>query len=127
MRQEITALMITIVAAIIITLLAVVIIRQKRREKWNEQADIQDVTPPVLTVTLASSNFTDRLDVQDGRPGLNKSLSEASGLDVWELRQENRRQYIIDNIIYKVCIFYQQVMLPSSIHILTFMMLLDIF
>jgi len=126
MREEITALTICIVAAIIIIIISVVIIRQKRREERNESADTQDVTPPVLTITLASSNFTARLDRQDSRPGLAKSLSERSGVDVWELRKEDRRQYIIDNIIYKVCIIspcMNKIPLLFSIHLITYFLL----
>lgn len=109
MAENTTALVISVAALIIIIGLAVIVIRQKRRETKKQrepgQPTPQDFSPPILTVTLTASNFSERFDIdtQCSRNGLEKTPSERSDVvDVWELRQEQRRQYIIDNIMCKV-------------------------
>mmetsp|Transcript_20739 Transcript_20739/g.30637 ORF Transcript_20739/g.30637 Transcript_20739/m.30637 type:complete len:270 (-) Transcript_20739:71-880(-) len=105
MAENTTALVICVAAFIIIIGLAVIVLIQKRRERrQQEQGHLtEDFSPPILTVTLTTSNFSERPDVvtQCSRIGLEKTPSERSDIDVWELRQAQRRQYIIDNIVCK--------------------------
>jgi len=121
MAENTTALVICVAAFIIIIGLAVIVLIQKRRERrQQEQGHLtEDFSPPILTVTLTTSNFSERPDVvtQCSRIGLEKTPSERSDIDVWELRQAQRRQYIIDNIVCKVRTFILSSNLPCRIFI----------
>jgi hypothetical protein len=91
MADNTTALCISVAAFIIIIGLAVIVIRQKRRENKRRQQEPgrhsttpQDFAPPILTVTLTTSNCSERIrkiNTQCSRNGLEKTPSERSDVD----------------------------------------------
>eukprot|EP00557_Chaetoceros_sp_GSL56_P008688 CAMPEP_0176496538 /NCGR_PEP_ID=MMETSP0200_2-20121128/11246_1 /TAXON_ID=947934 /ORGANISM="Chaetoceros sp., Strain GSL56" /LENGTH=337 /DNA_ID=CAMNT_0017894495 /DNA_START=225 /DNA_END=1238 /DNA_ORIENTATION=- len=129
MKQDvIVALVVCIGAAILIIVLFLGILLQKRQpdrqrrrnektnngnvNRYDAKDDVEMVPPPIETVVItttssssgigttdAFSSFT-AADPMNQRPGLEKSISERSG-DVWQLRQDDRKEYILENILYK--------------------------
>lgn len=112
-KEQAAALTVVIVAFVIIAIGIVIIIRTKRREtKENaEKAKQLELEPPLHTITLSSSNFTGKTERSpntgeetEGPQILNtiSSGDENEAEDVWKLREDDRRDYIMSRILHDV-------------------------
>ena len=94
-------------AVAILGILVVLIWRHKRIEiqtASDAKFPVRTITMPSITMTsstLGSSTLgAGDVELAMSRPGT--SDSERSDLDVWELRQHQRQQYILEHVISKV-------------------------
>ena len=96
------ALSAVVALAFIIFVVIICIVRQKRAEAIRDSKDATDLPPPVHTVMMATSMLqTQKRDPRQSHD-LESQTSEMSDIDLWELRQKQRREYVVDRLITKV-------------------------